>query len=118
MEASPDTPVLELLGGVVRDVERLCAEAGVNGTLGLNLMLSDGRWVYGSRLGRSLHYLCRDGIRDCEICGFPHVHHDPSTRYRAVVVDSEPITHEPWCEMQERSLYEIGPDARIRIESL
>jgi predicted glutamine amidotransferase len=69
-------------------------------------------------LGRTLYYLERNGVYDCEICGFPHIHHDPSRAYRAVVVASEPITHEPWQEVPEGSLYAITPDLKWRLEPL
>jgi hypothetical protein len=39
--------------------------------------LRDAARVVWTRLGRTLYHLERDGIYDCEICGFPQVHHDP-----------------------------------------
>ena len=62
------------------------------------------------------HQVVRHGIRDCEICGFPHIHHDPKVDYRAVVIASEPITHETWSEIPERSAFRAGPDFALRTE--
>ena len=74
--------------------------------------------IVGSRCGRSLYHLEREGVYDCEICGFPHIHHDPTQTYRAVVVASEPLTHEPWTEVPEDSLYAVGSDLRLAVQPL
>ena len=86
--------------------------------IGLNVILTDGKQMAGSRLGRTLYYVERKGVHDCEICGFPHIHHDPSRRYRAVVVASEPISHEGWREVPERSVYWVSEDFGLESEPL
>lgn len=86
--------------------------------LGLNLILTDGREMIGTRVGRPLQYVERDGVHDCEICGFPHVHHDPRKGYRAIVVASEPISHENWSEVPDRSIYRINKECRLACEPL
>lgn len=87
--------------------------------IGLNLIVTDGRRMVGSRLGRTLYYIERSGVYDCEICGFPHVHHDKKKSYRAVVVASEPITHENWNEIPEGSIWRTSGDTgRIKIAAL
>ncbi len=113
---APDLPLLEVLRQGLREIIGWCAETDTR--LGLNVILTDGDQMLGSRLGRTLFYVERDGVHDCEICGFPHIHHDPIQPYRAVVVASEPISHEDWHEMPEHSVYEVGADFKLKIEQL
>jgi glutamine amidotransferase len=68
------------------------------------------------RWGRTLHYVERSGIHDCEVCGFPHIRHDPRHSYRAVVIASEPISHEPWREVPDRSVFTVSPEMTLHIE--
>ena len=86
-----------------------CAE------LGLNVLLTDGKQMLGTRIGRSLFWLERDGIYDCEVCGFPHVRHDASHAYRATVVASEPITHEGWQEVPDNTAFEVSADLSFQL---
>jgi predicted glutamine amidotransferase len=81
-------------------------------------MLTDGEQLVGSRLGRTLYYVERQGVHDCEICGFPHIHHNPRRAYRAVVVASEPISHEEWREVPERSVYRVCENLKLESELL
>lgn len=118
VDAAPDRPVYDVLCDCARQVITWCREVDPDAKIGLNLLLTDGNEVMGTRWGRTLHYVVRHGIRDCEICGFPHIHHDPKMDYRAVVVASEPITHESWTEVPERSAYRVGADFALAIEPL
>ncbi len=82
----------------------------------LNFLLTDGRALFVSRWNRSLYWVERLGVHDCEICGTPHIHHEGADDYRAVVVASEPITDEPWRPLPEdRSMLVVdgGLDTRI-----
>jgi glutamine amidotransferase len=85
---------------------------------GLNVILSDGERMVGTRWGRSLYYLERRGLQPCNICGVPHIAHQPARAYRAVEVASEPITDEPWRAVAERILYTVSPDISLRFEPL
>jgi predicted glutamine amidotransferase len=85
---------------------------------GLNVILSDGERMVGTRWGRSLYYLERRGLQPCEICGVPHIVHQPARTYRAIEVASEPITDEPWLAVAERVLYTVSPDISLRFEPL
>jgi glutamine amidotransferase len=78
----------------------------------LNFLLTDGATLVATRLGRSLFWVRRNGIRDCEICGIPHVHHDSKGTYRAVVVASEPISHESWEEVPDGTILSI--DGKVK----
>ncbi|MFC7047817.1 class II glutamine amidotransferase [Emcibacter nanhaiensis] len=90
---------------VVQDAESWALEIDPEARPGLNIILSNGEELAGSRLGRSLVFVVRSGLYDCEICGFPHIHHDPSKDYKAIIIASEPLTHEKWTEVPERSIW-------------
>lgn len=84
----------------------------------LNFLVTDGELLIVSRLRNSLHFLERDGVRDCEICGIPHVHHDSERRYRAVAVASEPITHETWREVPDAHLVAVDRGLAVEVRPL
>jgi glutamine amidotransferase len=96
---------LELLVEVMREavvyLDGLNERAGAEKPAKLNFLLTDGKVLVATRFRHSLHWLVREGIHDCEICGIPHVRHQAGVDYRAVVLASEPITHETWQEVPE-----------------
>ena len=96
---------LDLLSAVfARAVRRLsawCDEVGVERRATLNFLLTDGTVLLASRCRSTLYWVRREGIRDCEICGIPHIEHEDRLSYRAVVVASEPISHETWDEVPD-----------------
>ncbi len=118
IERDPKRPILETFGGCVQQILSWCRDIDPRAPLGLNLLLTDGYVIVGSRLGRSLYALEREGVYDCEICGFPHIDHDPDVAYKAVVVASEPLTHETWDEVPEGSVFRIGRTPAIEYELL
>ncbi len=111
-------PIVETLRLGVRRVIDWCAEAAPGVEVGLNFILTDGDTLVGTRWGRGLYTLTRDGILPCAICGFPHVHHQSERPYRSVEVASEPLTDEPWQEMPDRSIYAVTPEVELTIEPL
>ena len=117
-DAAPDRPMTEILSETVADIRSWCRAAAPDKLLGLNVLLTDGTDLWATRIGRTLFSAERDGVYDCEICGFPHIHHHSGTHHRAVVIASEPISHERWQEVPEGSLIEVGPDLTMRISSL
>lgn len=92
---------VDVLRRAVTTLDRRCVAAGADKPARLNFLLTDGRWLLASRWRNSLFLLERPGVHDCEICGIPHVHHLEDTDYRAMIVASEPITHETWREVPE-----------------
>jgi glutamine amidotransferase len=84
----------------------------------MNVLLTDGERLVGCRWGRTLHYVERVGVHDCEICGFPHVRHDPRGSYRAIVIASEAISNEQWREIPERSVFAVSPETTLEIDPL
>ena len=79
----------------------------------LNFLLTNGRVMVASRWNHTLYRLERDGVHDCEICGIPHVEHETKRRYRAVVIASEPITHEAWQEVDDGTVVSIDEDMAV-----
>ena len=103
------------LEAALRRVIALCREIGQEPHLGLNVLLTDGVRMVGSRWRRTLHFLEQSGTAP-----------DPGERpagapdhdYRALVIASEPINGRAWPEIPERSAFEVTPDLRLRIEPL
>jgi hypothetical protein len=93
----------------------LCREIGQEPHLGLNVLLTDGERMAGSRWRRTLHFLEQTGN------AFP-----PDERmapalardYRALIIASEPTNGGTWPEIPERSVFEVTPDLRLRVAPL
>jgi predicted glutamine amidotransferase len=92
-----------------------CREIGQEPHLGLNVLLTDGVRMVGSRWRRTLHFL-----EQAETAPYPRENrvcltdHD----YRALIIASEPTNGSGWPEIPERSVFEVTPDLRLRIEPL
>ena len=116
---NPQVDLLETLEYGLCQIIRWCHEVDLEAPIGLNVVLTDGNHLVGSRLGRTLWFLERDEILPCEICGKSHVHHHAGTGYRSVEVASEPLTHnEEWKVVPNATVYSIDPDYQIRFKSL
>lgn len=114
-----DLPALrEVVAESIVHLARRCEEAGAAWPARLNFLLTDGNIVIASRWNNSLHWILREGIHDCEICGIPHVHHTTGVQYRAVIVASEPISHEEWLELPDRSLLAIDDSIQPQIDAI
>jgi len=114
----PQTILKDVVRTVVRNVTKWVHEIDSEAHIGLNLVLTDGEQISGTRFGRTLHTVTRTGIYDCEICGFPHIHHSPNREHRAVVIASEPITQENWEEIPDASVWNLSQDAMLNVEEL
>lgn len=99
-----------VVGENARALSELCFRVEPQKTPRLNFLLTDGNSLIVTRWNNSLFLVKRKGVHDCEICGIPHIHHDQSREYRAVVIASEPITHEKWLEVQERSVLSVDSE--------
>ncbi len=95
-----------------------CRNIDSSAKVGLNVIMTDGEQMVGSRFGRTLYCVERRGVHDREICGFPHVHHQPKRPHLAVIVASEPIGHEDWHEVPEKSVYLVTEDFNMEIAPL
>lgn len=118
LDAESGETLTETVRQILVQIIDWCRAVDPAAAIGLNVMLTDGQQFVGSRWGRSLFYVERLGVHDCEICGFPHIWHDPRRDYRATVVASEPISHEAWTEVPEGSIFSIAPDMSLHIEPL
>lgn len=112
----PEKPLHTLLHDGLLQIARFARSADSDAQLSLNVLWTDGDHMAGSRLNRTLWYLERDEIIHCDICGQPHVHHDPKQHYRAVEVASEPITDEKWLGVPNGTIFNIDPDMRVHFE--
>jgi glutamine amidotransferase len=117
-ERNPGAPLLETLHKGLEQIVAWCREIDREARVSLNVLWTDGDRMVGSRLGRTLWYLERDGIVPCEICGKSHVHHDPKQAYRAVEIASEPLTGEDWLNVPDATVFNVDPDLRLRFEPL
>ncbi|MHA7827553.1 MAG: class II glutamine amidotransferase [Roseovarius sp.] len=115
-------PEVGLLETVRRGLEQIviwCAEAAPDRKVGLNIVLTDGETLIGSRLNRSLYHLLRDHLHVCNYCGKTHVQHDPQQPYRAIEVASEPVTlDEPWTELPNGVVYSVSSVINLEIAPL
>ena len=76
-QQDPGRPLLETLRSGLEQVISWCRDIDSQAKASLNVLWTDGERLVGSRLGRTLWYLDRDGIHICEICGKSPVHHNP-----------------------------------------
>ncbi|MFY9989925.1 MAG: class II glutamine amidotransferase [Rhodoplanes sp.] len=114
-DAMPDRPLVETLSLSLGQIVAWCHEIDPAARIGLNVLLTDGDRLVGSRWGRTLHYVERWGVHDCEICGFPHIRHDPRHSYRAVVIASEPISDESWREIPDSCVFAVTTRMALEI---
>lgn len=84
----------------------------------LNFVLTNGHVLFACRWNNSMYRIVREGVYDCEICGIPHIRHNPSVDHRAVVIASEPITHELWQEVPNHSLTYVSPNLTCATDSI
>ena len=115
---NPQSDLRGAIGQLVGDITALAERHASGKKLGLNIMLTNGKQFAGSRINRSLYFVDRKGVYDCEICGFPHIHHNPQQEYRATVIASEPVTHEQWVEIPNYSMWEMNKTGGLMIEDI
>ena len=120
----PDGPAADVkvlagfLAESVRTLARWCEEADASEAARLNFLLTDGRSMVASRWNNSLHWVARNGITSCEICGVPHVHHTTGAHYRAVDVASEPLTTGAWQVLPDHSVLAVDGEVRPSVQSI
>lgn len=130
-EAGADVEEMaEALHGTIGELRGWCGETtreadgiprGPDGhrldRLALNLLWTVGHSLVGSRFGRSLWYVEREGGHRCEVCGEQHPDPEPDG-YRSIVVASERITDEDWQEVPESSVFVVDEEMRLRARPL
>jgi predicted glutamine amidotransferase len=102
--------LLASLEDALRKIIGLCREIGQEPHLGLNVLLTDGVRMVGSRWRRSLHYL-----EPHDLAGAANVDRADAA---ALIIASEPTNGAFWPEVPERSVFEVTPEFRLRIEPL
>lgn len=116
---APETDLLETVRTGLNQVMEWCHLVDPDSNPSLNIILTDGDHLVGSRLGRSLWFLDRSAVFTCDICGKPHVHHEMGAHYRSVEVASEPLTDdEDWKGVPDGSVYTVDPDFKLRFKAL
>lgn len=103
-----------VMGLAVRELAARCEASPLGRETRLNFLLTDGRVMLVSRWNNSLYWVERSGVRDCEICGIPHIHLHDDAPYRAAVVASEPISSEDWHEVPDRHLAVVTPEIEVK----
>jgi predicted glutamine amidotransferase len=115
----PEVDLLKTVRTGLRQVIAWSQDIDGEANVGLNIILTDGDRMIGSRIDRTLWYLEREKIYTCSICRKSHVHHSPRADYRAVEIASEPITgNENWKAVPNHSVFSADNDFRLRIEFL
>jgi glutamine amidotransferase len=117
LEENPTKDRGEILTDMLETVVGWSEGAQLSEKLGLNIIVTNGHEIVATRWGRGLFHLRRQGVYDCEICGFPHVRHQANADYQAVVIASEPITHENWTEVPERSIVQVRSGFDLSVHS-
>lgn len=103
--------LVAILAEAITALDALCTAAEPQKPARLNFLLTNGTVMIASRWRNSLSWLTRHGVHDCEICGIPHIRHSTGKAYRAIVIASEPITHEHWLEVPEAGI--VAVDANL-----
>ncbi len=110
-------PELELLKTVrsgLNQIIKWCRLVDPDAQPSLNIVLTDGNQLVGSRIGRSLWFLERQSLLQCKVCGKPHVHHDAGTDYRSIEIASEPLTTEAdWKGVPDGCVFAVDPDYQL-----
>ncbi|WP_343080565.1 class II glutamine amidotransferase [Ostreiculturibacter nitratireducens] len=115
---NPNASLRRLVGKALSRIVEWSAEVDPDAKIGLNVILTDGQFFVGSRLGRTLWHLTRESVFVCPICGKSHVHHEPKTDYRAVEIASEPITDDNWREVPDGTVYSVDEFFYLDAESI
>jgi glutamine amidotransferase len=118
LEAPNAQAVRASLESLIIEIDQRCRALRAEQAMRLSFVLTNGRQMFASRWNNSLFYLEREGIHDCEICGIPHIRHDESTVYHAVLFASEPITEEHWKAMPEQSLAVVDDTMELSFSDL
>jgi len=116
-DAHPEQDLLDTLKDSLEQIVHWCLEFNSDANIGLNVILTDGDRLVGSRLNRTLWFLRREDVFDCPVCGKPHVHHQPSKLYRAMEIASERITDErDWKGVPNGTVFSVDPDYGLRFK--
>ncbi len=115
----PERELLETVRLGLNQIVHWCHMVDSETNPALNIVLTDGNQLIGSRLGRSLWFLYRQLTFVCDICEKSHVHSETGADYRSVEIASEPLTSESgWKGVPDASVFAVDPDFQLHFESL
>ncbi|AHD03717.1 class II glutamine amidotransferase [Leisingera methylohalidivorans] len=115
----PEKGLLETVHHGLSQITAWCAEMDPARPVGLNIVLTDGQNLVGSRLNRTLFHLSREHLHTCTVCGETHVKHSHSTPYKSVEVASEPVTFdEDWKEVPNGVVFHATEGFRLEMRAL
>lgn len=114
----PERPLIETVGRGLRRIIQWSHKVDASEPPALNVVLTDGERLVGSRFGRTLWHLVRNEITVCGICGKKHVRHETGRDYRAVEIASEPISGDNWQPFADGVVYSIDADHHFAIEPI
>lgn len=115
----PETSLFDTVRAGLAQIVHWVHDIDPDAVPGLNIVLTDGDHMIGSRLNRSLVYLLRDHVFDCPICGRSHVHHEPNQDYRAIEIASEPVTQfDHWLEVPNGKVFRITDDYHLEMRDI
>ena len=84
----------------------------------LNFALTNGRVLFAGVWGNPMYQLIRNQAPSCSRCGRPHTRPNHDDEYRAVAFASEPITDEPWFELQGPCLVGVNEGLACNVETV
>jgi len=111
-------PLVDVVGSAIADLSRRSEAAGEAKPTRLNFILTDGEILLATRWRHSLHWIARQGVHDCEICGIPHIEGPGGADYSAIAVASEPITQEEWSKVPEGHILAVDRDIRATLHRI
>jgi predicted glutamine amidotransferase len=115
----PERGLLETVRQGLRQVLAWSSEVDPTARVGLNIVLTDGEHMIGSRYNRTLVTLRRDKVFICPICSMSHVHHEAQNSYRAIEIASEPITKDDdWVSVPNETIFGVTEDYALKMEPL
>ncbi len=115
----PDTGLLDTVRDGLARILHWVLDIDPDAKPGLNIVLTDGDQMIGSRLNRSLVHLYRDHTFECPICKKPHVHHKAGQNYCAVEIASEPVTRkDTWDEIPNAKVFRVNKDFSLDMRNL
>ncbi|MFZ2102285.1 MAG: class II glutamine amidotransferase [Oricola sp.] len=114
----PDLPLSDVVGRALRQVIDWSRTVDPDEPVGLNIVLTDGERLVGSRYNRTLWHLVKTEATICGVCGRKHVQHDNDIDYRAIEIASEPISGDNWQPFANEIIYWIDADYHFAIAPL
>ena len=116
---NPEIGLLDTVRQGLSQIVHWAHEIDLAARPGLNIVLTDGEHLIGSRFNQFLVHLYRDHVFDCPICQRPHAHHKTTQKYRAVEIASEPVTQaDHWDEIPNGKVFRVNEDYGLDLRDI